>query len=147
LKALELSKRCNVDIKRHFAHRQSGRGNLMGAEHIDIRPKDLLLDCDQEENETNFSAVSVGNYTYGSLTVLAFADHRHLTIGSFCSITSGIVFNLAGDRSTDSISGFPLKAMVLHGQLTEALSKGDIVVDDDVWIGQNAIIPSGVHIG
>lgn len=31
--------------------------------------------------------------------------------------------------------------------LHEAGSKGNIVIDDDVWIGQNAIILSGVHIG
>ena len=29
----------------------------------------------------------------------------------------------------------------------EAVSKGDIILDDDVWIGYRAIILSGVHIG
>ena len=29
----------------------------------------------------------------------------------------------------------------------EAISKGDIIVDDDVWIGYGATILSGVHIG
>ena len=33
------------------------------------------------------------------------------------------------------------------GNQTEATSKGDIIVDDDVWIGQRALIMSGVHIG
>lgn len=28
----------------------------------------------------------------------------------------------------------------------DAISKGDIIVDDDVWIGYGAIILSGVHI-
>ena len=32
-------------------------------------------------------------------------------------------------------------------QGNEALSKGDIIVEDDVWIGQGATIMSGVHIG
>lgn len=39
---LGVVKWCNVDIQRHFARRQSRRGNLMGAEHIDIRPENLL---------------------------------------------------------------------------------------------------------
>lgn len=29
----------------------------------------------------------------------------------------------------------------------DATSKGDIVLEDDVWIGCNAVILSGVHIG
>lgn len=29
----------------------------------------------------------------------------------------------------------------------EAISKGDIIVKDDVWIGRNALIMSGVNIG
>lgn len=29
----------------------------------------------------------------------------------------------------------------------DAFSKGDIIVDDDVWIGYGATIMSGVHIG
>jgi serine acetyltransferase len=36
--------------------------------------------------------------------------------------------------------------MILTGEL-EAVSKGDIVVGDDVWIGYGATILSGVHIG
>ena len=30
---------------------------------------------------------------------------------------------------------------------TEALSRGDIIVKDDVWIGENALIMSGVTLG
>lgn len=36
---------------------------------------------------------------------------------------------------------------ILWGGGTEALSKGDIIINDDVWIGCNAIILSGVNIG
>ena len=33
------------------------------------------------------------------------------------------------------------------GENSEAMSKGDITVDNDVWIGYGATIMSGVHIG
>ena len=33
------------------------------------------------------------------------------------------------------------------GEMYEGQSKGDIVVADDVWIGNRAMIMSGVHIG
>lgn len=35
----------------------------------------------------------------------------------------------------------------LHITKTESFGKGDIIVDDDVWIGYGATIMSGVHIG
>lgn len=36
---------------------------------------------------------------------------------------------------------------MVMGQKAEACTKGDIIVDDDVWIGERATIMSGVHIG
>ena len=33
------------------------------------------------------------------------------------------------------------------GEKAEANSKGDIIIDDDVWIGYRAIVLSGVHVG
>ena len=91
--------------------------------------------------------VSVGNYTYGDLTVLSFNEIQQLSIGNFCSIASGVTFVLSADHITNHISTFPFKVKTLHSAKYEAISKGDIVVDDDVWIGQNAVILSGVHIG
>lgn len=98
-------------------------------------------------NEFDPRNVEVGNYTYGELTVLNFGENEKLKIGSFCSIASGVVFSLNADHFTNHISTFPFKVKVLNEQIKEAASKGDIIVDDDVWIGQNAIILSGVHIG
>ena len=36
---------------------------------------------------------------------------------------------------------------MLHETNIEAFSKGDIIIEDDVWIGYGATIMSGVHIG
>ena len=33
------------------------------------------------------------------------------------------------------------------GEKQEAISKGDIILEDDVWIGQRAMIMSGIRIG
>ena len=98
-------------------------------------------------NGFNYDSVTVGDFTYGELMVLDFSKSFKLFIGSFCSIASGVVFCLAGDHQIETISTFPFKAKALNGKLNEALSKGNIVIDDDVWIGQNSIILSGVHIG
>ena len=56
------------------------------------------------------------------------------------------MFVLNADHYTNTISTYPFKAKIVENCL-EGVSKGNIIVDDDVWIGYRAIIMSGVHIG
>lgn len=98
-------------------------------------------------NYFDIKNVIVGKFTYGGLTVLNFGKNEKLYIGSFCSIASGVIFSLNADHPYNRISTYPFKAEILRITSNEAGSKGNIIVDDDVWIGQNAIILSGVHIG
>jgi len=94
----------------------------------------------------DISKIEVGNYSYGTITVHdgARKDYK-LKIGSYCSIAPGVQFLLSNEHNLETITTFPLKVMKLR-MLPEALGKGDIVVEDDVWIGLNAIICSGVTI-
>lgn len=98
-------------------------------------------------NEFNMDLVSVGKYSYGELTVLDFSESVRVSIGNFCSIASGVVFAACAEHNMYTISTFPYKVKCLGACVNEALSKGDIIVGDDVWIGQNAIILSGINIG
>ncbi|MDD6071629.1 MAG: CatB-related O-acetyltransferase [Clostridiales bacterium] len=91
--------------------------------------------------------VKVGNYTYGNLYVHISNTERQLTIGNYCSIAENVCFVLNSDHPLHSISTFPIKTIVLGLSNDEAISKGDIIVDDDVWIGYGATIMSGVHFG
>lgn len=91
--------------------------------------------------------VSVGKGTYGDLQVLTCNRENKLTIGHFCSIASGVTFILSADHDINRISTYPFKAQCLQTQPFEGTSKGNIVIDDDVWIGYGATILSGVHIG
>ena len=91
--------------------------------------------------------VKVGNYTYGNLYVHISNTERQLTIGNYCSIAENVCFVLNSDHPLHSISTFPFKTVVLGLSNYEAISKGDIIVEDDVWIGYGATIMSGVHIG
>lgn len=91
------------------------------------------------------SKVRVGNYTYGFLRVIPYSVYdANLYIGNFCSIASGVCFLLGGEHDYHYLSTYPFKAMLL-GQ-DEAMSKGDIIVEDDVWIGHSSIILSGVTL-
>lgn len=90
--------------------------------------------------------VSVGNYTYGGINALMFDGNSKLIIGNYCSIGPDVCFVVSADHEMNHISTFPYKVKVLGNQY-EGVSKGDIIVDDDVWIGCGATILSGVHIG
>lgn len=89
----------------------------------------------------------MGNGTYGGILVFNDVPTCNLIIGNYCSIAANVVFLLGHDHRVDCLSTFPYKAEVLHEQKSEAISKGDIILDDDVWIGYGATIMSGVHIG
>lgn len=92
------------------------------------------------------SLIKVGRETYGDVTVLTWNNKTKLKIGNFCSIAPETTFMLDVEHHTDFFTTYPIKAQILClGE--EAFSHGDIIVEDDVWIGYRAIIMSGVHIG
>ena len=75
-----------------------------------------------------------------------------LTIGKFCMIASGVEFIMNGaNHLVDAVSSFPFA--VFGGDWAGAMegktypNRGDIVVGNDVWIGYQATIMSGVKIG
>lgn len=80
-------------------------------------------------------------------------DVDKLIIGSFCSIGSGASFIMAGNQGHRSewISTFPFFFMNEEPAFADALNgyapAGDTVVGNDVWIGSEAMIMAGVHIG
>lgn len=91
--------------------------------------------------------VSVGKMSYGALNIHFFgASNEELKIGHFVSIASDVKFIMGGNHNIKTFSTYPFKAVVLH-MGNEAWSKGPIIIEDDVWIGTNALILSGVTIG
>ena len=77
-----------------------------------------------------------------------------LIIGKFCSIASGAVFLLGGNHGHrhDWIASYPLDIIETDKRpgkkAFEAYQlKGDTVIGNDVWIGTEAMIMPGVHIG
>ena len=95
-------------------------------------------------NSFDTKRVTVGKGTYGCITALFSNLNSKLLIGNYCSIAAEVVFIPESDHPTDLLSTYPWKAKYL-GEM-EAISRGDIIVDDDVWIGYRAIVLSGVHI-
>jgi acetyltransferase-like isoleucine patch superfamily enzyme len=93
--------------------------------------------------------IEVGDHTYGMRRECFFPYHPddRVTIGKFCSIADGVKF-VFGNHATGQVATFPLKALCLgHEPHADSLSKGHIEIGNDVWIGLNAVILSGVKIG
>ena len=91
--------------------------------------------------------VSVGKHTYGSLEVHTWGEpEQRLEIGSYVSIAGGVKFILGGNHRMNTFSTFPFKAKFC-GERVDSLSKGKIVIEDDIWIGTDVLILSGAHIG
>lgn len=91
--------------------------------------------------------VSVGKKSYGDLNIYHWeADNEGLNIGSYVSIAPDVKFILGGNHRYDTISTYPFKVK-LAKERKEAYSNGKITVCDDVWIGMNSIIMSGVTVG
>lgn len=77
-----------------------------------------------------------------------------LKIGKFCSIACGAKFIFTSANHTmKSLSTYPFPLFYEEWEtpvkeVTGAWdNKGDIVIGNDVWIGYEAVIMSGVHIG
>lgn len=98
-------------------------------------------------NNFNFENVSLGHGSYGELNVVDFGGDCKLIIKNYVSVAQNVSFILNADHYTNHISTYPFKVKMLKTQTSESFGKGDIIVDDDVWIGYGATIMSGVHIG
>ncbi|MDD6594903.1 MAG: CatB-related O-acetyltransferase [Sharpea porci] len=94
----------------------------------------------------HIQCVSVGKGTYGPIQAITSTTESKLIIGNYCSIANGVVFVVSSDHPMNYLSTFPFKRLIINND-DDAITKGDIIVSDDVWIATNAIILSGVKIG
>lgn len=98
------------------------------------------------KNIIPLNLVKVGKNSYGAIEVNYWGSNNEgLEIGNFVSIAKDVKFILGGNHEISTFTTYPFKVMTLKKE-KEALSKGKIIVKDDVWIGMNSLILSGVVI-
>ena len=103
--------------------------------------------------------IIVGDFTYFSdvdfekhvTHFYAFYGDK-LIMGKFCQIASGVEFIMNGaNHQMDCVSTFPFYIFERWNEKAPALDKlplkGDTIIGNDVWIGQNSVILPGVKIG
>ena len=103
--------------------------------------------------------IIVGDFTYiADSEFESHVTHHYdfigdkLIIGKFCQIAAGVEFVMNGaNHQMNAVSTFPFYTLEGWEMKPPAASdmpfKGDTVIGNEVWIGQNATILPGVHIG
>lgn len=93
--------------------------------------------------------VEVGKGSYGTLTVqsLYITPQEKLIIGNYVSIAPEVTFFLGVNHQITTVTTFPFHSKLIKRSPIDAISKGPIVIEDEVWVGTGAMIFSGVRVG
>ncbi len=103
--------------------------------------------------------IIVGDFTYfADSDFEAHVTHHYnfigdkLIIGKFCQIAAGVEFVMNGaNHQLNAATTYPFYIFGCWNHDTPQASqmplKGDTVIGNDVWIGQNVTILPGVHVG
>lgn len=103
--------------------------------------------------------IIVGDFTYiADSEFESHVTHHYdfngdkLMIGKFCQIAAGVEFVMNGaNHQMNAVSTFPFYTLegwdMAPPDTADLPIKGDTVIGNDVWIGQNAVILPGVNVG
>jgi virginiamycin A acetyltransferase len=127
-------------------------------------PNERLKTVCYIKNIVKSKNIVIGDYTYYSDPVdptgfESRVTHHYdfmgdkLVIGKFCAIAKGVEFVMNGaNHRMNAVTTYPF-SLFANGwekctpEISDLPYKGDTVIGNDVWIGQNATIMPGVHIG
>jgi len=97
-----------------------------------------------------YSRFKVGKYTYGNPKIAGARKSNAFSIGSFCSISGGVLILVKKDHRVDWITTSPIHYFMKKYKKEikgHPYSKGSVIIGNDVWIGYGVTILSGVTIG
>jgi acetyltransferase-like isoleucine patch superfamily enzyme len=100
-------------------------------------------------DNVEYKKYEVGEWSYGSPKILSWDEGARLAIGRFCSIADEVTIMLGGEHRTDWVTTYPFSALFEGAKNFSGhpKTKGDVLIGNDVWIGREALILSGVTIG
>ena len=104
--------------------------------------------CERGKNSWK-TKYDVGKGTYGEPKVENWGEETTLKVGNYCSISGGVKILLGGNHRADWVTTYPFSVFRESAKHIKGhpVSRGDVVIGHDVWIGLDAIILSGVSIG
>ena len=98
------------------------------------------------------SRITVGAYTYfnAHITFGLWNPEEQIQIGRFCSLAKNITIFGGGEHFTRRATTYPFVvffAETRSERVVDGKTKGATVIGNDVWIGYEATVMSGVKIG
>jgi virginiamycin A acetyltransferase len=125
--------------------RSGGLRNLLGRVRLKLGARAPYL---MSENPA-YSSYDLGEGSYGYPEIAFYDAGAGLRIGKYCSIAPKVTILLGGEHHHDWVSSYPFSLMneAAKGLPGYPFTKGDVVIGNDVWIGYDALILSGVTIG
>ena len=95
-----------------------------------------------------------GSYFDRNINIISWSDEYRIIVGKYCSIGRDCNFFLHANHRPDWVTTSsqlwgPVTPDVadMHMRMGHPTCKGDIIVENDVWIGAKSNIMSGVKIG
>lgn len=90
----------------------------------------------------------IGKGSYGELRILSWQGGGSFRMGAYCSVARGATVMLGGEHRPDWVTTFPFNVLWNSARhiTGHPSTKGDVVIGNDVWIGTEALITSGVTI-
>lgn len=90
----------------------------------------------------------IGVGSYGGLNIVRYPGDARLQMGSWCSVAADVKVFLGGEHRPDWVTTFPFNELPEFAHIAgHPRTKGDVIIGNDVWIGREAMIMSGVRIG
>jgi acetyltransferase-like isoleucine patch superfamily enzyme/SAM-dependent methyltransferase len=114
-----------------------------------IRP----VPCVWLKDQVQGGPIEVGDYSYadGDVNWVVSNPEDLIEVGKFCAIAPNVSIFGGGEHFTQRVTTYPFNFLFLQDKFTthntDATSKGVTKIGNDVWIGQGAIVLSGVTIG
>ena len=100
------------------------------------------------KDNKRYAKYEIGDWTYGKPRIRSWREGATFKIGRFCSIADGVTILIGGEHRVDWVTTYPVNILFGVARVPGLpTTKGDVVIGNDVWIGQDALILSGVQIG
>ena len=102
-----------------------------------------------KEFRKKYPTFHIGENCYGVPVIRHEHENAKVTIAEYCSIARNVQIFLGGNHRTDWISTYPFQAFFTEAKHIKNMNitKGDVIIGNDVWLCQDCTILSGITIG
>lgn len=131
--------------------------NLLGTisigENNFIKDTIISRNFSSQENCKVYGCTSDSNLSIGRFSSLwgpnldLYSRNQKITIGNFCSIARNVSFQTYNHNHKKISTYFIGSNVFKEDWENEVITKGDVIIENDVWIGTHCVILGGVTIG